>query len=95
MAAVQQLTEENVPKGSTKAGESVLKRRLVERLEESKRFSDLIRVTQISPRHFRVNYISPVASDNALMQTYRITKSQFLYVEDRAGELIIADQTRR
>jgi hypothetical protein len=28
------------------------------------------------------------------MPVYRIVKSQFLYVEDRLGELVMVDQTR-
>ena len=75
------------------AGE--LKRRLVDHLDMLKRPNDLVRVTQVSNHHFRVNTLSPKFAEDALMATYNIVKSQFLHVEDRHGELVISDQTRR
>jgi hypothetical protein len=71
-----------------------LKRRLVEHLDMLKRPNDIVRITQVSTRHFRVNTLSPRMEEHAVMQTYRIVKSQFLLVEDRNGELVITDQTR-
>lgn len=72
-----------------------LKQRLIEHLDMLKRPNDLVRVTQVSPRHFRVNTLSPRQDADAVMQTYHIVKSQFLHVEDRDGELVITDQTRK
>jgi hypothetical protein len=60
-----------------------------------KRPNDLVRVTQVSNGHFRVNTLSPRMSDDSLMPTYHIVKSQFLHAEDRHGELVITDQTRK
>lgn len=71
-----------------------LKRRLVEHLDMIKRPNDLVRITQVNKHHFRVNTLSPKKDNDAVMTTYHITKSQFLYVEDRHGELVIIDQTR-
>ena len=71
-----------------------LKRRLVDHLDVVKRPNDLVRVTQVSSHHFRVNTLSPRMATDAVMQTFHIVKSQFLHVEDRSGELVITDQTR-
>jgi hypothetical protein len=85
---------------SEKAGDAArsasddLKRRLIDHLDMLKRPNDLVRITQVSKVHFRVNTLTPKHSDDALMPTYRIVKSQFLHVEDRHGELVITDQTR-
>ena len=54
-----------------------------------------MRVTQVTNHHFRVNTLSPFHPADRVMETYRITKSQFLLVEDRLGELVINDQTRK
>jgi hypothetical protein len=72
-----------------------LKRRLVEHMDITKRPNDIVRVTQVTNHHFRVNTLSPVTADDGVMRTYRITKSQFLHVENKLGELVISDQTRR
>jgi len=82
---------EQVPSPSV-GGE--LKQRLIDHLDVIKRPNDLVRVTQVSSRHFRVNTLSPRQDADAVMQTYHIVKSQFLHVEDKAGELVITDQTR-
>jgi hypothetical protein len=71
-----------------------LKRRLVDHLDMLKRPNDLVRITQVSKGHYRVNTLTPTLAGDSLMPTYRIVKSQFLFVEDRHGELIIIDQTR-
>ena len=71
-----------------------LKRRLVEHLELLKRPKDIVRVTQVSSRHFRVNTLSPRITAHDVLQTFHIVKSQFLMVEDRNGELVITDHTR-
>lgn len=84
---------ENPAGGKLSASE--LKRRLVDHLDMLKRPNDLVRVTQVSSHHFRVNTLSPRMADDAVMATYHIIKSQFLHVEDKHGELVITDQTRR
>ncbi len=71
-----------------------LKRRLVDHLDVLKRPYDMVRVTQVSGHHFRVNTLSPKLDANQILQTYHIVKSQFLHVEDKHGELLITDQTR-
>ncbi|HVX85498.1 MAG TPA: hypothetical protein VH253_12010 [Phycisphaerae bacterium] len=71
-----------------------LKRRLIDHMDVIKRPNDIVRVTQISGHHFRVNTLSPTHASDAVMPVYRIVKSQFLYVEDRLGELVMVDQTR-
>ena len=79
------------PKGSTGAE---LLRRLVDHMDMIKRPNDLVRVTQVSGHHYRVNTLTPTTTNDSLLPTYRIVKSQFLHVEDRVGELVITDQTR-
>ena len=71
-----------------------LKRQLVEHFDITKRPNDIVRVTQVTNHHFRVNTLSPVTAEDAVMRTYRITKSQFLHVDNKTGELLISDQTR-
>ncbi|HVT79277.1 MAG TPA: hypothetical protein VHM90_01360 [Phycisphaerae bacterium] len=85
---------EKLERTAASSGAGELKQRLVEHLDVIKRPNDLVRVTQVSSRHFRVNTLSPRQDADAVMQTYHIVKSQFLHVEDRAGELVITDQTR-
>ena len=70
-----------------------LKSRLVDHLAVLKRPNDLVRVTQVSHHHFRVNTLALRADSDAVLRTYHITKSRFLHVEDRDGELVITDQT--
>jgi hypothetical protein len=74
--------------------ETELKRRLIDHMDMIKRPNDLVRVTQISSHHFRVNTLSPSQAPDAVMPVYRIIKSQFLFVEDRLGELVMVDQTK-
>jgi hypothetical protein len=71
-----------------------LKRRLVGHLDMLKRPNDLVRVTQISHHQFRVNTLALKIDADAVLRTYHIVMSRFLYVEDRDGELVITDQTR-
>jgi len=71
-----------------------LKRRLVDHMDMLKHTNDIVKVTQVTKHHFRVNTLSPFTAKDRVMSTYRITKSQFLFVEDRLGELVISDQTR-
>jgi hypothetical protein len=71
-----------------------LKPRLMAHMDMLKRPNDVVRVTQVSSRHFRVNTLSPRMAADDVIQTYHIVKSQFLLVEDREGELVITDQTR-
>jgi len=92
MAAMIDKVEKESHSGSSKGGE--LKRRLVDHLDMLKRPNDLVRVTQVSTYHFRVNTLTPTQAADSVMPTYRIVKSQFLHVEDKLGELVILDQTR-
>jgi hypothetical protein len=69
-------------------------RRLVDHLDMLKRPNDLVRVTQVNKQHFRVNTMTPTTTEDSLLPTFRIAKSQFLFVEDRDGELVIVDRTR-
>jgi hypothetical protein len=94
MAAMTE-QDETQTKKRDRGLDTELKRRLVEHLDITKRPNDLVRVTQITNHHFRVNTLSPVIADDAVMRMYRITKSQFLHVENKTGELVISDQTRR
>jgi hypothetical protein len=71
-----------------------LKRRLVEHFDVLKRPNDLVRVTQVTSHHFRVNTLSPRMAEHAVMPVYRIVKSQFLHAQEQNGELVITDQTR-
>ena len=86
--------DNTVAPNKRRAGDGELKRRLLEHLEMTKRFSDVLRVTQVSDHQFRVNTLSPVKGEDTVVPMYRITKSQFLHVETRTGELVIKDQTR-
>ena len=90
-ALIEKLEHKARPDGD---GGAELKRRLVEHLEVIKRPNDLVRVTQVSKNHFRVNTLTPKMAEDSVMPTYKIVKSQFLLVEDRHGELVITDQTR-
>lgn len=76
------------------AGGDELKRRVVEHFEAGKRVHDLVKVTQVTPHHFRVNTLSPRVAEHGVMPVYRIVKSQFLHVAEQGGELVITDQTR-
>lgn len=75
-------------------GAAELKRRLIDHLDMLKRPNDIVRITQVSGSHYRVNTLSPRMAADAVMQTFHIVKSQFILVEDRNGELVITDQTR-
>jgi len=95
MAAMTEEFGDTQTKKRDRGLDTELKRRLVEHLDIMKRPNDLVRVTQVTNHHFRVNTLSPVISDDAVMRMYKITKSQFLHVENKTGELVISDQTRR
>ncbi len=72
-----------------------LRHRLMGHFEALKRPTDVLRVTQVAPHHFRVNTLALHADDGCVLKTYRIVSSRFLHVEERNGELVITDQTRR
>jgi len=91
-AMIEKMDVEKTPAVPVSGAE--LKRRLVDHMDMLKRPNDVVRVTQVSSHHFRVNTLSPRMADDAVMNTYKIVKSQFLLVEDRNGELVITDQTR-
>jgi hypothetical protein len=93
MAALMNKLEPTPPPAAPKTGAD-LRSRLVNHLDMLKHPRNVLRVTQVSPHHFRVNTLAPHTAADAVLQTFRITKSQFLHVEDRAGELVITDQTR-
>ena len=95
MAAMTEQFDEAAPvKPRDRGLNTELKRRLVDHMDMLKRPNDIVRVTQVTNRHFRVNTLSPHQAADSVMPVYRITKSQFLHVEDRLGELVIEDQTR-
>lgn len=96
MAAMIEKSEKtgDAPSPGSRISAEELKRRLVDHLDMLKRPNDLVRVTQVSKAHFRVNTLTPTQAKDSVMPTYRIVKSQFLHVEDRLGELVITDQTR-
>ena len=93
MAAMIEKSGKTTEAASRTSGED-LKRRLVDHLDMLKRPNDIVRITQVSKNHFRVNTLTPSLAADAVLATYRIVKSQFLLVEDRLGELVIIDQTR-
>ena len=93
MAAMIEKSGKTTEAASRMSGEE-LKRRLVDHLDMLKRPNDIVRITQVSKNHFRVNTLSPALAADAILETFRIVKSQFLLVEDRHGELVIVDQTR-
>jgi hypothetical protein len=80
---------------TTKPNTMDLKSRLVDHLSILKRPNDLLRVSQVSGHHFRVNTLSLRNDPGNVVQTYHIVKSQFLHVEDCDGKLTITDKTRR
>jgi hypothetical protein len=94
-AMIEKFDQTTESSGGGPSSAAELKRRLVDHLDMLKRPNDLVRVTQVSNRHFRVNTLTPRMSDDSVMPTYHIVKSQFLHVEDRHGELVITDQTRK
>jgi hypothetical protein len=93
MAAMIEQFDEST-KAQPRGKSTELKRRLVDHLDVVKHTHDIVKVTQITNHHFRVNTLSPFKPADRVMPMYRITKSQFLFVEDRLGELVITDQTR-
>ncbi|HUO09794.1 MAG TPA: hypothetical protein VM008_15930 [Phycisphaerae bacterium] len=93
MAAMIEQFDEST-KAQPRGKGTELKRRLVDHLDVVKRTNDIVKVTQITNHHFRVNTLSPFKAADRVMPMYRITKSQFLHVEERLGELVINDQTR-
>jgi hypothetical protein len=94
MAAMIEKFDQGTSPVSRGGAEGDLKRRLVDHMDMIKRPNDLVRVTQVSKNHFRVNTLTSHLADDSVMPTYRIVKSQFLHVSDKSGELVIADQTR-
>ena len=96
MAAMTEQYNETATKKRDRGLDTELKRRLVDHLDIMNRPNDIVRVTQVTNHHFRVNTLSPTMATDGVMRTYRITKSQFLHVENsKTGELVISDHTRR
>jgi hypothetical protein len=93
MAAMIEQFDEST-KSPSRGKSTELKRRLVDHLDVLKHTNDIVKVTQITNHHFRVNTLTPYQPADRVMPMYRITKSQFLFVEDRLGELVISDQSR-
>lgn len=74
---------------------SDLRARLIEQLESSRRPGELVRVTQVGRQNFRVNYLHSTIQADRTMPTYRMSRSQFLRVEEIAdGSLLVTDMTR-
>ena len=94
MAAMTEQTNEAQSRKRDRGFDTELKRRLVDHLDMLKRPNDIVRVTQITNHHFRVNTMSPVRATDSVVPVYQITKSQFLHVDSKTGELVISDQTR-
>jgi hypothetical protein len=69
--------------------------RLTETLLTSKKPGEIVRVKRISASNYRVNYMTilPTGRDLAL-NSYQISRSKFLYVQDVDGQLIVEDRTR-
>jgi len=88
------MTENETQPKKRNGFDAELKRRLVDHLDMLKRPNDVVRVTQITNHHFRVNTMSLVRAPDAVVPIYQITKSQFLHVDNKTGELVINDQTR-
>ena len=80
---------ESVPGASLKA-------RLTDLLMAQRAPGQIVKVTQVSGHFFRVNWMSPatVTGDATVLRTYRMTKSQFVRVDEKNGELVLTDQTR-
>jgi hypothetical protein len=93
MAAMIEQFDEST-KAQPRGKGTELKRRLIDHLDVVKHTNDIVKVTQITNHHFRVNTLTPFTAADRVMPMYRITKSQFLHVEERLGELVINDQTR-
>ena len=73
-----------------------LKARLTDSLMAKRLPGQIVKVTQVSGHHFRVNWMSPatVTGDATVLRTYHMTKSQFVRVDEQNGELVVTDQTR-
>ena len=94
MAALIDKLEPPPPPPAAPKGNTDLRSRLTDHLDARKRSHELLRVTQVTPHHFRVNTLALRMDADAVLQTYRIVSSRFLHVEERDGELVITDQTR-
>ncbi len=84
------------PVSETKAAvQADLTVRLTETLLTSKKPGEIVRVKRISPSNYRVNYMTvlPTSRDLAL-NSYQISRSKFLYVQDIDGQLVVEDRTR-
>ncbi len=94
MAVISEQVGEELERVPVRQAESALKRRLVDHLDLCKRHDETIRVTQVTPHHFRVNYLTLGLGKHSVMPMYSISKSCFFYVEERNGELVLEDQSR-
>ena len=95
-AIVEPKTPESVSSRGIPAPQS-LKERLHLHLGAQRQPGEVIRITSVGPRHFRVNWLSPTlpAGEALVTRTYRLTRSQFLRVEENIdGQLQLIDQTR-
>jgi hypothetical protein len=95
MAALIDKLEPPPPPPAAPKADMDLRSRLVDHLETLKRLNEMVRVSQVTPHHFRVNTLALRNDPDSVLQTYRFVSSRFLHVEDREGELVITDQTRR
>lgn len=91
-------TLESLPEETTTSVLSAnsLKTRLTETMMAQRTPGQIVRITQVSSHHFRVNFLSLTASvgKDSTLRTYHISRSQFLRVDEQNGELVITDQTR-
>lgn len=94
MAATVEKKRPNQPPAELSVGTDT-KSRLLAFLNAGRKPGQVLKVTQVSKKHFRVNWMAPttVAGEALVMRTWRMEKSQFLLVEDLNGELVITDQT--
>ena len=77
------------------ASSSDLRARVLEHLEPSRRPGELVRVTQVGRQNFRVNWLTSSVQADRTMPTYRMTRSQFIRVEEiDGGTLKVTDVTR-
>lgn len=69
--------------------------RLSETLASSRKPGEIIRVKRISPWNYRVNYLTLQTSGRDIhLNSYHITRSSFLFVNEVDGQLVIEDRTR-
>ena len=94
-ALIDKLEPAPPPPPAAPKSDKDLRSRLADHLDTLKHSYELLRVTQVTPHHFRVNTLALRNDADSVLRTYRIVSSRFLHVEERESELVITDQTRR